>query len=84
MIGFVLLVSLLLNVALRAIVTYAESWVPMPPTLLTVAELVLPLVVITSLFAVIFKVLPDVVVAFGQGAARQTRWIEERQETPVR
>jgi membrane protein len=64
MIGFVLLVSLLLNVALRAIITYAESWVPVPPVLLTAAELVLSLVVITSLFVVIFKVLPDVVVAW--------------------
>jgi membrane protein len=61
-IGFVLLVSLLLNVALRAIVTYAESWVPVPAALLSGAELILSLVVITTLFAVIFKVLPDVVV----------------------
>jgi membrane protein len=64
MIGFVLLVSLLLNVTLRAIVTYAESWVPVPPGLLTATELVLSLVVITTLFAVIFKVLPDVVVGW--------------------
>jgi membrane protein len=62
MIGFILLVSLLLNVALRAIVTYAETWAPIPPLLLSGAELLLSLVVITALFAVIFKVLPDVVV----------------------
>jgi membrane protein len=61
-IGFILLVSLLLNVALRAIVAYAESWVPIPPLLLSSIELVLSLVVITALFAVMFKVLPDVVV----------------------
>jgi membrane protein len=61
-IGFILLVSLLLNVALRASVTYAESWIPVPQLLLTVADLVLSLVVITALFAVIFKVLPDAVV----------------------
>ena len=64
MIGFILLVSLLLNVALRALVAYAESWVPVPPLLLTAAELVLSIVVITMLFALIFKVLPDVVVAW--------------------
>jgi membrane protein len=63
-IGFILLVSLLLNVALRAIVAYAESWVPVPPVLLTTAELTLSIVVITTLFAVIFKVLPDVVLAW--------------------
>jgi membrane protein len=61
-IGFILLVSLLLNVALRAIVTYAEGWVPVPPLLLTGAELALSFVAITALFAVIFKVLPDAVV----------------------
>jgi membrane protein len=61
-IGFVLLVSLLLNVALRAVIAYAESWVPVPPALLTVAELALSMAAITVLFAVIFKVLPDAVV----------------------
>jgi membrane protein len=60
-IGFILLVSLLLSVALSAIVTYAEGWVPVPPLLLSGVELVLSLVVVTALFAVIFKVLPDVV-----------------------
>lgn len=61
-IGFVLLVSLLLNVALRAVIAYAEGWAPIPPLLLSGLELVLSLVVITILFAVMFKVLPDAVV----------------------
>jgi membrane protein len=61
-IGFILLVSLLLNVAVRAAVTYAESWIPIPPLLLSGAELLMSLVVITALFAVIFKVLPDAVI----------------------
>ncbi|HXW07469.1 MAG TPA: YihY/virulence factor BrkB family protein [Vicinamibacterales bacterium] len=61
-IGFVLLVSLLLTVALRAVLHYAEGWVPIPPLVLTLTELVLSLVLITSLFAIIFKVLPDAVV----------------------
>lgn len=61
-IGFVLLVSLLLNVALRAIIGYADNWIPVPPVLLSGAELLLSLVVITVLFAVIFKVLPDAVI----------------------
>jgi membrane protein len=61
-VGFILLVSLLLNVALRSVIRYAESWIPVPPLLLTGAELVLSLVVVTVLFAVIFKVLPDAVV----------------------
>jgi membrane protein len=63
-IGFVLLVSLLLNVALKAVLRYADSWMPLPGAVLASAELGLSLVVITLLFAVIFKVLPDVVVAW--------------------
>ena len=61
-IGFVLLVSLLLNVALGAVLKYAESSVPVPPLLLSGAEVVLSLIIVTVLFAVIFKVLPDAVV----------------------
>lgn len=63
-IGFVLLVSLLLNVALKAVVRYADAWVPLPGIVLSSAELGLSLIVITLLFAVIFKVLPDVLVAW--------------------
>ena len=62
MIGFILLVSLLLSVALRAVVRYAESWIPIPTLLLSGLELLLSLVVITALFAIIFKILPDAVV----------------------
>jgi membrane protein len=61
-IGFILLVSLLLNVAVRAVVRYAESWVPIPAMLLSGVELLLSMVVITALFAVIFKVLPDAII----------------------
>ena len=61
-IGFVLLVSLLLNVLLRALVRYADAWAPVPPLLLSSLELVLSLAVITVLFAVIFKVLPDAII----------------------
>lgn len=61
-IGFVLLVSLLVSVALRAVIKYAEYWVPVPPLLLSGAELVLSLAVFTVLFAVIFKVLPDAII----------------------
>lgn len=64
-IGFILLVSLLINVALRAVVAYAESWIPVPPLLLNGMEFVLSVVAITALFAVIFKVLPDAVIDWG-------------------
>lgn len=63
-IGFVLLVSLLLNVALKAVLRYADTWIPLHGAVLMSAEFGLSLVVITLLFAVIFKVLPDVRVAW--------------------
>jgi membrane protein len=61
-IGFILLVSLLVNVGLRAAMRSADRWIPSPSFLLGTAELVLSLLLITVLFAVIFKVLPDAVI----------------------
>jgi membrane protein len=61
-IGFVLLVSLLFSVAVRAAIQYAGNWLPVPPILLTGVELGVSCVVFTFLFAVIFKVLPDAVI----------------------
>lgn len=63
-IGFLLLVSLLMSVALRAVMTFAEQWLPMPGWLLISFELTLSLTVVTFLFAAMFKVLPDVVLGW--------------------
>lgn len=63
-IGFVLLVSLLLSVALRAIMTFAEQWLPLPGWTLLGLDLILSLTVVTLLFAAIFKVLPDVLLSW--------------------
>lgn len=63
-IGFVLLVSLLLGVALRSALYFADSYVPVSPLLAEGAETLLTLGVITLLFATIFKVLPDVVLSW--------------------
>lgn len=60
-IGFVLLVSLLLGVVLRAVLHFAHEFVPAVVALLSGAELLVSLIVVTLLFATIFKVLPDVV-----------------------
>ena len=60
-IGFVLLVSLLLSVAVRAVVEFASDWVPIPPPLLLLLDWGVSLFVVTLLFATIFRVLPDVV-----------------------
>lgn len=63
-IGFVLLVSLLLSVALRAIMAFADQWLPVPAWSMVGVELMVSLVVITMLFAAIFKVLPDVILSW--------------------
>lgn len=59
-IGFLLLVSLVLTTAITVMTTYAEGLLPMPPGVLRGLDLLIPLVVVTVLFAMIFKVLPDV------------------------
>lgn len=60
-IGFVLLVSMLLSVLVRAAVLFAQDWIPVPGALLIAVDWVISIGVITLLFATIFRVLPDVV-----------------------
>lgn len=59
-IGFVLLVSLLLSVLVRALIVFAQEWLPVPPALLLGADGFVSVVVVSLLFATIFRVLPDV------------------------
>ncbi len=63
-VGFVLLVSLLLSVALRGIMAFAEQWLPVPGFAIVAFEISLSLAVVTVLFAAMFKVLPDVVLGW--------------------
>ena len=60
-IGFVLLVSLLLGVVLRAVLHFTHQFVPEVAALLSGTELLLSLLAVWLLFCAIFKVLPDVV-----------------------
>jgi membrane protein len=60
-IGFVLLVSLLLGVSVRALLHFTHRFVPAVQALLGGAELLASLAAIALLFCAIFKVLPDVV-----------------------
>ena len=60
-IGFVLLVSLLAGVLLRAVLEFTDQFAPAVATLLSGADLLLSLLSVALLFAAIFKVLPDVV-----------------------
>ena len=59
-IGFVLLVSLLLSVILRAVMNFAAEWLPMPGFVAVGLETLVSLLVISLLFGTIFRVLPDV------------------------
>lgn len=63
-IGFIMLVSLLLSVALRSIMAFADGWLPVPAWAMVGMELVLSLLVITLLFAAMFKILPDVLLSW--------------------
>ncbi len=63
-IGFILLVSLVLGVMLRATLQAADELVPYVGLLTTTAEFLVSLAVIAALFATIFKVLPDVVLSW--------------------
>ncbi len=63
-IGFILLVSLVVGIMLRAMLQVASTAVPMAGLLTSSAEFIVSLAVITALFATIFKVLPDVVLSW--------------------
>jgi membrane protein len=58
-IGFLLLTSLMLTTALAALSSYFESLVGIPPVVGGVLGFVVSFGVVTTLFAFIFKVLPD-------------------------
>jgi membrane protein len=62
--GFLLLVSLILSSALAAFGKWFSGVLPLPETLLHLMNFALSLAVITGLFALIFKVLPDAKVAW--------------------
>ncbi len=62
--GFLLLVSLALSAALSAFGKWFGGWLPAPEYVLQVLELLISFAVITGLFALMFKVLPDAQVAW--------------------
>jgi membrane protein len=59
-IGFLLLVSLILSAALAAVGKYLSGVLPVPSALMQGLNFALSFAVTTLLFALIFKVLPDV------------------------
>ncbi len=63
-IGFVLLVSLLMSVGLQAVMAFAAHWLPVPGWVMVGMEMFVSLIVVTLVFAAIFKILPDVVLGW--------------------
>ena len=59
-IGFLLLTSLILSTALTAALEVAKGWMTIAPWLLRATDLSVGLAVIAVLFALLFKVMPDV------------------------
>ncbi|MEL0168000.1 MAG: YihY/virulence factor BrkB family protein [Pseudomonadaceae bacterium] len=64
-IGFILLVSLMLSVAFSAVMAFADSWLPIPGQAMLAMEFALSLTLTTLLFAAMFKILPDVLLSWG-------------------
>jgi membrane protein len=62
--GFLLMVSLLLTAMLTALTHWAAQWLPMPVWTAFLLDLLVSFLVITFLFALIFKLLPDVTVSW--------------------
>ncbi|HEY1122204.1 MAG TPA: YihY/virulence factor BrkB family protein [Haloferula sp.] len=62
--GFLLLTSMLLTAFLQAISMWSGSILSLPPQLWTAISTLLSFLVITALFAAIFKVLPDARIAW--------------------
>ena len=62
--GFLLLVSLVLSAGLAAFGKWFGGWLPAPEVVLQVLEFLISFAVITGLFAMIFKTLPDAHVAW--------------------
>jgi membrane protein len=63
-IGFLLLVSLAVSAWLAALGKFFSGWLPLPAGVLEAGNAVLSFVVITCMFAMIYKLLPDVKVAW--------------------
>jgi len=63
-VGFLLLVSLIITTVLAAFGSYVEGLAPGVPVLMQVANFVIGFLVVTGLFALIFRFLPDAEVAW--------------------
>ncbi|HEX5160776.1 MAG TPA: YihY/virulence factor BrkB family protein [Steroidobacteraceae bacterium] len=59
-IGFLMLTSFVVSVAITGIIEYAQDWIPIPGFAVAAIDLAVSLAVTTVLFGMLFKYLPDV------------------------
>ncbi|MDQ2641704.1 MAG: YihY/virulence factor BrkB family protein [Pseudomonadota bacterium] len=59
-IGFLLLTSFAISVAITSVLEYAGHWVPVPKVVAAGADLAVSLLISTALFGLLYRVLPDV------------------------
>jgi len=64
-VGFLLLVSLVVSAGLAALGAYLNSILPLPEFVMHIINFIVSLAVITLLFAMIYKFLPDVEITWG-------------------
>jgi membrane protein len=63
-IGFLMLTSFIVSLGVTSIVEYAQEWIPIPGFAVVLIDLAVSLGVTTALFGLLFKVLPDVQIAW--------------------
>jgi membrane protein len=59
-IGFLMLTSFVVSVAITGIIEHAQDWIPIPAFAVAAIDLAVSLGVTTVLFGMLFKILPDV------------------------
>lgn len=63
--GLLVILSLLVSTAVAAVGTYVQGWLPLPEVLLQTINFIMAFVLTTAMFAVVYKVVPDAHVAWG-------------------
>lgn len=68
-IGFMLIVSLTISSLITAVSTYLTEYLPLPPVTFKALDFAISIVLMTGLFTLIFKILPDVQLRWRDAAA---------------
>ena len=63
-IGFLLMLSMMVSVALSFVSAFLQNWMPVPIFFIQMSDWCLSILLVTLLFAMVFKILPDVKIAW--------------------